>query len=388
MSVSEPGPGRRLREESRAFGYRGIIASVVLLLLVLGISLSGAGRAVVCLLDQSLCASVPEPQATDPGLVTGALPAASDEQAVATGAGVGSVPVGREGRRRQVPLQLTQPVPASSHWSPPQPAPSSPPENLRLVALGSLPCGGSADAPCDKWAEIKTDAAAAQAGPASRLTGAGLDISDGAQGASDNLELSAEIGSLGLGVSVQGVEGDTTDSLVLHDLSRDRRDGSTSSSWIMSSQTGTGERALTRVRVNRTRDGVLHDIVLTRVVSSSADPNRLTWTTMTLPATDASRPALDAWTLALPSQGLRIPADLLEPLKPETVDMETVVRVAHQTASVRQEVLQASEPLPPLSVHLLRRNADHSSLGLTILSTHELSPEDQRGKRSFKEVSS
>lgn len=362
-------------------GYRGILAVVLVLGLVVVSGATGVARRALCLVDASLCqtaASTDEPGAS-PSVPEDQLPAASDELVVGTGAGVGSVAaglgVGAADSSGTGPGALRD---AGSLWQPREPDPVGVTDESVLLPLGALPCGGPGTGPCDEWDGLVEDSASTQMAGASRLSTAGLDPLLGREDA-------AEVVTVSVDPSVDALWAAPTeaDLGLRYRLSTAVRDGATLERWTWKESRGETETLL-RVEASRTGGGELHSVVIARVRTGE----RPEWVTASIPATDATRAALDSWLSGLSAGGGSVPDEVLEPTDPPSVTTPEIVRVAYAAASVSRLTLTPSGSGRDgrVDAERLDDGLEAEGTGLEVVSEERLAAPDRLGFRGFVEV--
>ena len=367
---------RRLRAEPGIRGYRGIIVVITLIGLVAVLAFTGIFRRGLCILDSASCprnmSSVPTAKNLDPG----ELPAPTDERAVSNGAGVGTVPPGlRTLARGKTSVVAGDPPPSQNDlWGDPRHAGSdnkSPWESPVFLHMDKAPCGTESTAPCDTFPELRTDSTAEQTQGAQRLSLLGLDPYLGEEGATNVVDL-----TLPSEKSIQFRKDANGDNILLYRNSQRLRDGLTTETWTWQK---TESGSTDQLKIERTREGVLHSFTAFRVTQSSG---RLKVTTVSMPVLESTKDALDELTSSLMSAKLELPDSVFNPVTPASMSDEMVVRLAKKVGQVIRETRNPGAGFGGLTLESLRN--DPGLVGSTTpVSKETLSSPDKTGKRAF-----
>ncbi|WP_103062009.1 hypothetical protein [Actinomyces qiguomingii] len=350
-----------------------MIAVIALIALVAVLAVTGVFRRGLCALDPASCATSsmggPAPTYFD----TGALPAASDERAIAAGAGLEAVAPGRKktaaGKRPVIAPGDAPPL--TELWSPAVGREQTGlVDEAVLIPLEELACGTPGTQPCDTWDGLQTDSTAEHTGGADRLSLLGLDPFVGIESETNTVDLT-------LTNSLSGQE-HSKGTPVLYRHSRRLRDGATTASWTWQDSSGT----VASVRIERSQGGLLHSVTI--IGASNGNDDQVIWTTVRVPVTDSSRDALDQWTSAFAVDGPALPGSLWESTAAVSADDDVLLRLVHTTGQVMRETLAVGGGFTGLTPQLLRDNPAHENAGLTPAGTETLSDLDALGRREFK----
>lgn len=373
------------RVGSRLDGYRGMIAVLALVALVLLTSLTGVLPRLVCAVDRGTCSSssqssevgTPSDATTAPsgivlptpsGAATGSaeLPVATDELAVSTVPGEGTVPAGRG---RTVGAQYA-PAPAGAApvvgglWGDEADSENTiDPE--RLVEVSALSCGAPGTGPCDAWEGLQTDTGAALAAGPTRLTQAGLDPFVGQEEATTVVDA-----TLGSATSIGGEQTE-----VLYRSIQRTRDGALTESWTW--QEGT---SLRQVLTRRSREGVLSSVTIVGIDTTDTG----TFLVRTeIPVTDSSADVMEDWLAALPADRSAAGTMVGDISGAPDLSAPAAVRAAFRTGVVQRSSIEVTETL---TAQTLRDYPDGSLPGVTVLASWDLGLPNERGNRTWTTV--
>ncbi|WP_103061650.1 hypothetical protein [Actinomyces qiguomingii] len=351
-----------------------MIAVIALIALVAVLAVTGVFRRGLCALDPASCATSsmggPAPTYFD----TGALPAASDERAVAAGASLDAVAPGyHKTAAGKMPVISAGSVPALTElWGP-----SAGDEQAGLVdetvllALDEPACGSPETGPCDTWEGLQSDSTAEHTQGGDRLSLLGLDPFVGIESETNTIDLT-------LTNSLSQPEDSERGTPVLFRHSRRLRDGATTASWTWQESAGT----IASVRVERSRGGLLHSVTIIGV--STGNDNQVIWTTIGIPVTDSSRDALDRWSYAFTVNGPTLPEDLWESTAAVKTEHDVLLRLVHTTGQVTREMLAPGDGFSGITPQLLRDDPEHLSAELVVTGTEVLGDLDALGRRFFE----
>ncbi|MDO4901223.1 hypothetical protein [Actinomyces sp.] len=364
---------RRHRAEQGLRGYRGMIAVIVMIALVAVLALTGTFRRGLCALDPDSCTATPSGGTNSTYFGTGALPAASDERAVATGVGLDAVPPGRHKTAAGKAPALTAGLAASLEqlWTPLTGVEQAGmADTTVLIPLEEMACGTSGTGPCDTWEGLQSDSTAEHTQGADRLSLLGLDPFVGIESETSTLDLTLANSPLR--------QGGSGSSAILYRHSQRLRDGATTETWAWQASPETAAV----VSVERLRGGLLHSVKI--IGATTGADNQVIWTTICIPVTDSSREALDQWVSAFTVDGPALPDDLWEPTAAVGPDDDVLLRLVHATGQVTREALSNGDGSPGVTPQVLRDDPEHASAGLAVTSTETLAEPDALGRREFK----
>lgn len=362
-----------------------MIAVLVLVVLVLLAAVTGMLPRLMCALDEGTCPVSPQPAAShapspsetmDPGSVlpspsggaTGSaeLPVASDELAVSTVPGEGTVPAGRGG------TVGAQPAPAPAGAAPVigdlwgvATGSDNTIDPARLVEVSALACGAPGTGPCDTWEGLQADTGAALAAGPTRLTQAGLDPFVGQEEATTVVDATLS----------QATTTGSGQTAVLYRSIQRTRDGALTESWTW--QDGD---SLRQVLTRRSRDGVLSSVTVVGIDTTDTG----TFLVRTeIPVTSSSADVMEEWLAALPADRSAASSMVGDISGAPDLSAPAAVRAAFRSGVVQRLSIEATEPL---TAQMLREYPDGSLPGVTVLTTWELGSPNERGNRTWTTV--
>ncbi len=359
-----------------------MIAVLVLVVLVLLAAVTGMLPRLMCTLDEGTCSGPSQPVAsrtspeattapsgsvlaTSSSAATGSaeLPVASDELAVSTVPGEGTVPAGR-GRAVNADSASapggTAPV-ISNLWGD-ETEHRDTIDPARFVDVGALACGAPGTGPCDVWEGLQADTGAALAIGPTRLTQAGLDPFVGQEEATTVVDATLE----------QATTTGSEQTEVLYRSIQRTRDGALTESW--SWQDG---ESLRQVLTRRSRDGVLSSVTVVGIDTTDGDTILVR---TEVPVTDSSADVLEDWLAALPADRSAATSMVSDLSGTPDLTAPAAVRVAFRTGVVHRSRIEVTESL---TAQMLREHPDEALPGATVLFAWELRLPNERGLRTW-----
>jgi len=170
------------------------------------------------------------------------------------------------------------------------------------------------------------------------------------------------------------------DKILLYRNSQRLRDGLTTETWTWQKKES---NSTDQLKIERTREGILHSFTAVRVTQSSG---QLKVTTVSMPVLESTKDALDELSSSLMSGKLDLPDSVFNPVAPASMSDEMVVRLAKKVGQVTRETRNPGTGFSGLTLESLRNDPGLVS-STTPVSKETLSAPDKTGKRAFTSAS-